>query len=60
MDDNRLKGERIYDKKLLLKNISSLIKKSKKYNSTHTLLFHQSIFATEEIDYKGIYEEVIG
>jgi hypothetical protein len=59
MDDNRLKGERIYDKKLLLKNISSLIEKSKKYNSTHTLLFHQSIFATEEIDYKGIYEEVI-
>ena len=60
MDDNRLKGERIYDKKLLLKNISSLIEKSKKYNSTYTLLFHQSIFATEEIDYKGIYEEVIG
>ena len=59
MDDNRLKGERIYDKKLLLKNISSLIEKSKKYNSTYTLLFHQSIFATEEIDYKGIYEEVI-
>jgi len=58
MDDNRLKGSRITDKNILIHNINNLIKQTKKYNSLCTILFHQSIFALENINYKEIYETV--
>jgi hypothetical protein len=59
MDDNRLKGERIYDKNILISNIEKLKQKNFKYNSCTTFLFHQNIFALEEINYKEIYEKII-
>ena len=59
MDDNRAKGNRILDKNLLVQNILNLIKKCQHSRSKCTILFHQSIFATEEINYKEVYETVI-
>jgi len=59
MDDNRLKGDRIYDKVLLINNIEKLKTEAIKYKMKFTILFHQSIFALEDINYKEIYEKVI-
>jgi len=59
MDDNRLVGERIYDEEKLIANILYLKEKSSKYNSIYTILFHQNIFALEDINYKDVYEAVI-
>jgi len=59
MDDNRFKGNRIYNEELLLSNIRALISFAKKYNSIVTLLFHKNIFSTKDINYKDIYEKII-
>ena len=59
MDDNRAKGNRIIEKSLLIHNILKLENQCKQYDGTCTLLFHQSIFASEEINYKEVYETVI-
>ena len=59
MDDNRLANERVYDKDVLIKTITRLKEKNIQYNSLHTLLFHQNIFVSDELDYKGIYETAI-
>ncbi len=59
MDDNRAKGERIYDKEELIATIRHLIKQCREYESSCTLLFHQNIFASKEVAYKEIYEAVI-
>jgi len=59
MDDNRLANERVYDKDTLMETITRLKDKNREYGSINTLLFHQNIFAVDEIDYKGIYETVI-
>ncbi len=59
MDDNRLKGKRIYDREILITNISYLKNQNIKYNSNCTILFHQNIFVLNEINYKEIYETVI-
>ncbi|MEA3491300.1 MAG: polysaccharide deacetylase family protein [Campylobacterota bacterium] len=59
MDDNRLFGERIYDETFLIDNINLLKEKNIKYKNCHTLLFHQNIFAMNEINYKEVYEKVI-
>ena len=59
MDDNRMSGERIYNNKLLIQNIKRLQKQSMKFQMKFTVLFHQSIFALKDINYKDIYEKVI-
>lgn len=59
MDDNRLKGDRIHDEELLANTINNLKNKAIKYKSTHTILFHQNIFANKGINYKDIYEKII-
>ncbi len=59
MDDNRAKGERIYDKGELIATIRHLVKQCREYESSCTLLFHQNIFASKEVAYKEIYEAVI-
>jgi len=59
MDDNRASGDRIEDKNILIETINSLKEKSIEYKSSYTLLFHQNIFASKDIDYKDVYETVI-
>jgi len=59
MDDNRIEGKRIYNKNILIDNILRLKKEALRFNSLHTVLFHQNIFVLESINYKEIYEKII-
>lgn len=43
----------------LIKTIKDLINKAEKYNSFLTILFHQSTFANDEVDYKQVYEAIL-
>lgn len=58
MDDNRLEGERVLNEKDLIFMIKNIKKISIKYNTKCTILFHQNIFASKEVNYREVYEKI--
>jgi len=59
MDDNRLERDRIINRDILIETISNLMNKGRDYNTLFTLLFHQNIFARDDIKYKEVYEKIV-
>lgn len=60
MDDNAPLGHALNNTDKLIDIVLNLQKKTEKYGSTFTILFHQNVFERNILNYKEAYEKIIG